>query len=100
LFRGGRKSAGARTCQSSKYRTFTKQITAYAESRCYVMIDQFTHVDIDLFWVSWKLGPREKGKRLSTLRRLFRFCLHRKSIEESPVSPDIKPAEWGQQRGK
>jgi hypothetical protein len=87
----GRESAGLEPASLRKYRTFTKQITAYAESRGYVIIDQFTNVDIDLFWVNWKLGPRTKGKRLTTLRGFFRFCLHRKWIAESPVSPDIKP---------
>jgi len=43
------------------------------------------------FWVNWKLGARTKGKRLTTLRGFFRFCLHRKWIAESRVSPDIKP---------
>ncbi len=50
LFRDSRESAGLEPATLGKYRTFTKQITAYAESRGYVMIDQFTNVDIDLFW--------------------------------------------------
>jgi hypothetical protein len=91
LYLDGRESAGLEPATLKKYGTFTKQITRYAESRGYVMIDQFTHVDIDLFWVNWKLGARTKGKRLTTLRGFFRFCLHRKWIAESPVSPDIRP---------
>ncbi len=35
-------------------------------------------------------GPRAKGKRLTTLRAFFRFCVNRKWIPESPVSSDIK----------
>ncbi len=54
------------------------------------MLDQFTPADIDLFWANWKLGPRAKGKRLTTLRAFFRFCVNRKWIPESPVSSDIK----------
>ena len=54
------------------------------------MLDQITAADIDLFWAGWKLGPRAKGKRLSTLRAFFRFCANRKWISESPVSSDIK----------
>jgi len=54
-----------------------KQITTYAESKGYVFLDQITADDIDLFWANWKLGPRAKGKRLTTLRAFFRFCVNR-----------------------
>jgi integrase/recombinase XerD len=91
IFITHRESAGLAPATVRKYRTFKKQITAYADSRGYVMLDQFTTDDIDRFWVNWKLGPRAKGNRLTTLRGFFRFCVHRKWITESPVSPDIKP---------
>ncbi|MGV3517679.1 hypothetical protein [Luteitalea sp.] len=55
-----------------------------------MFLDQFTPSDIDRFWVNWKLGPRAKGKRLTTLRVFFRFCANRKWVAESPVSSDIK----------
>jgi hypothetical protein len=67
-----RESAGLAPATLRKYRTFTKQLTAYADSRGYVMLDQITPADIDLFWANWKLGPRAKGKRLTTLRAFFR----------------------------
>jgi len=91
VFITNRESAGLADATLRKYRTFEKQITAYADSRGYVMLDQFTPDDIDRFWANWKLGARAKGKRLTTLRAFFRFCTHRKWIAESPVSPDIKP---------
>ena len=90
VFVTNRESAGVAPATLRKYRTFTKQITAYAESRGYVMLDQFTPADVDLFWANWKIGGRAKGKRLHTLRAFFRFCLNRKWIPESPVSVDIK----------
>lgn len=86
-----RESAGLAPATLRKYRTFTKQISEFADGRGYLMLDQFTPDDIDLFWARWKLGPRAKGKRLTMLRGFFRFCVHRKWIPESPVSPDIKP---------
>lgn len=91
VFITNRESAGLAPATLRKYRTFTKQITAYADSRGYVMLDQFTASDIDLFWANWKLGPRAKGKRLTTLRAFFRFCVNRKWMAESPVTSDIKP---------
>lgn len=74
-----------------KYRTFTKQLLAFAESRGYVMLDQFTSADIDVFYSRWEMGARAKAKRLGTLRAFFRFCMNRKWLDENPVSPDIKP---------
>jgi integrase len=85
-----REAAGLTPATLRKYRTFAKQIGDFADSRGYVMLDQFTPEDIDRFWANWKLGPRAKGKRLTTLRAFFRFCANRKWIAESPVSADIK----------
>jgi hypothetical protein len=90
VFITNRESAGVAPATLRKYRTFTTQITAYTDSRGYVMLDQFTPDDIDLFWANWKLGARARGKRLHTLRAFFRFCVNRKWISESPVSTDIK----------
>ena len=60
-----------------KYKTFTNQLAAFADARGYVMLDQFTSADIDVFYSTWKLGPRAKGKALGTLRSFFRFCAKR-----------------------
>ena len=93
-----RESANLAAATLRKYNTFAKQITDYAESLGYVMIDQFTPGDVDVFWANWKLGPRAKGKRLTTLRGFFRFAVNRKWIVESPVSSDIK-APVGSSKG-
>ena len=85
-----RDAAGLKPPTLRKYHTFTKQIGAFADSVGYVMLDQFTPGDIDRFWTNWELGPRAKGKRLTTLRAFFRFCVNRKWIPETPVSSDIK----------
>jgi integrase len=86
-----REAAAIAPATLRKYRTFTKQLTAYSDARGYVMLDQFTALDADLFYAGLKLGPRAKGKRLGTLRAFFRFAVNRKWIEQSPVAADIKP---------
>ncbi len=93
-----RKAAGLKPPTLRKYDTFARQIRHFADGLGYVMLDQFTPDDIDRFWANWKLGPRAKGKRLTTLRAFFRFCVNRKWIPESPVSSDIK-APVGSSRG-
>lgn len=74
-----------------KYKTFTKQLQAFADSRGYVMLDQFTTGDVDVFYSASTLGVRAKGKMLGTLRAFFRFALNREWLPKSPVSPDLKP---------
>lgn len=91
IFLSHREGAEIAPSTMSKYLTFTKLLVEYANSRGYLMLDQFTAGDIDLFYASWKLGARAKGKRLGTLRAFFRFCTNRKWIPENPVSSDIKP---------
>jgi integrase len=76
-----------------KYRTFTKQLLEFADSRGYVMLDQLKSSDVDGFYSSLKLGIRAKAKRLSTLRSFFRFCVNREFLPKSPVSVDLKPPQ-------
>jgi integrase len=91
VFLSNREGAKIAPATLRKYRTFSNQLTEFADSRGYVMLDQLTSGDIDIFYGAWKLGARAKGKRLGTLRAFFRFCINRKWLSENPVSPDIKP---------
>lgn len=65
-----------------KYRTFTNHVRKFADSKGYVMLDQFTSADMDVFYSHWKLGARAKGKALGTLRSFFRFCMNRESLHQ------------------
>jgi integrase len=78
-----------------KYKTFTKQLQAFADSRGYVVLDQFRPADIDVFYTKSTLGPRSKAKMLERLRSFFRFALNRDWIGKSPVSPDLKAPSGG-----
>jgi integrase len=91
VFLSNREGAKIAHATLRKYKIFTKQLTAFANSRGYVMLDQLTSSDIDVFYGGWNLGARAKGKRLGTLRAFFRFCMNRKWLSDNPVSTDIKP---------
>lgn len=91
VFLSHREGASIAPATLRKYKIFTKRLAAFADSRGYVMIDQFTSADIDAFYGGWTLGVRAKGKMLGTLRGFFRFCLNRKWLQENPISADIKP---------
>ena len=86
-----REGAEIASATLRKYRTFTKQLRAFADARGYVMLDQFKPGDIDVFYASWKLGARAKGKALGRLRGFFRFCMNREWLAKNPVSSDLKP---------
>ena len=67
-----------------KYRTFTKKVQVFGDSRGYVMLDQFTATDMDVFYSGSTLGIRAKGKMLEKLRTFFRFAVNREWISKSP----------------
>lgn len=74
-----------------KYRTYTKRLQAFADTRGYMCLDQFRPADIDLFFTGSTLGPLSKAKMLDWLRAFWRFALNRDWVAKSPVSPDLKP---------
>jgi integrase len=91
IFLTNREGAKIAPATLRKYRTFTNQLIAFAETKGYVMLDQFTPTDIDLFYSKLSLGPRAKAKRLGTLRAFFRFAANREMLQKNPVGQDIKP---------
>jgi hypothetical protein len=74
IFLTNRESAQIAPATLRKYRTFTKQLTEFADGRGYVMIDQFTPADADLFlrgteaWCSHKGDPPWRAARIFPLR--------------------------------
>jgi site-specific recombinase XerD len=88
VFLSNREGAKVAPATLRKYKTFAKQLREYGDTRGYVMLDQFTSSDMDVFYSGLKLGVRAKAKRLSTLRAFFRFSVNRKWITENPVSSD------------
>lgn len=91
IFLANREGTKIAPATLRKYRTFTKQLSAFAADRGYILVDQFRPADIDLFYSRLELGIRAKAKRLGTIRAFFSFCLNREWIAKSPVTPDIKP---------
>jgi hypothetical protein len=72
-----------------KYKTFTRQLNAYAESRGLVNLDQFTVSDMDRFYASWSDGIRARAKKLERLKAFIAFCLKRKWITEELFSKKL-----------
>lgn len=72
-----------------KYRTFTKQLSAYCEECGYLSIEQLSISDMDKFYASWKDGPRSKGKKLDKLRSFIKFCVKRKWLADN-IAEDLE----------
>lgn len=70
-----------------KYRTFTKQLTAFSDSRGCAMLDQLTSADIDVFYGGLNLGARSKAKRLGTLRAFFASAPTGNGLPKIPSAP-------------
>jgi len=75
-----------------KYKTFTKQLRAYANTRGYVMLDQLTVADMDRFYTSWNDGIRAKAKKLDRLKAFVKFCIKREWIQKN-IASDLDAPE-------
>lgn len=76
----------------AKYKTFRKQLRAYADTRGYVYLDQLTILDMDRFYASWHDGVRAKAKKLDRLKSFIKFCLKREWISKD-IAEDLDAPE-------
>jgi integrase len=81
-----------RAADLAKYKTFTNQLRAYAESRGYVYLDQLTVADMDRFYGSWNDGIRSKAKKLERLKSFVKFCLKREWLHKD-IADDLEASE-------
>ncbi|WP_321477681.1 tyrosine-type recombinase/integrase [uncultured Paludibaculum sp.] len=58
-----------------KYTALVTQLQAYSTKLGYIMISQWTPLDVREFRASWGVGPQTSIKRLSTVKAFFEFCL-------------------------
>jgi hypothetical protein len=70
VFLTNRQGAKIAAATLRKYRTFTKQLTDFSDKRGYVMLDQFTSADIDVFYSGLESRRAREGQ---TSRHAARF---------------------------
>jgi site-specific recombinase XerD len=87
-----RTNRGISTGTLKKYRTFTNQLRAYADSRGYVMLDQLGVSDMDRFYASWRDEKRSRAKKLERLKSFVKFCIKRKWLPED-IAEDLRAPE-------
>ena len=86
------KHRGLQPSSLSKYRTSMNQLTAYSDSRGYLLLDQLTVADMDRFYASWKDGKRAGAKKLARLKAFVKFCRKRKWLSDD-ITEDLQPQQ-------
>jgi integrase len=86
------ETKGLAKATQGKYATFKKQFIAFTDGKGYRYIDQITISDMDRYYAGWKDGKRAKGRKLNKLKKLIKFCLHRKWIKED-IAFDLEAPE-------
>jgi site-specific recombinase XerD len=68
-----------------KYRILLGKLKAFAESRRYVMVDQWTPIDVREMRTAWSVAPQTAAKNTSTVKSFFEYCLANDWIEKNPA---------------
>jgi hypothetical protein len=78
-----RETAAAATLK--KYGLLFKKVRAFAADRGYVMIDQWTPIDVREFRATWTVSAQTAAKSMSTVKAFFEFCLSNEWISRNPA---------------
>jgi hypothetical protein len=68
-----------------KYGLLFKKLKAFSANRGYVVIDQWTPIDVREFRASWSVKPQTAAKSMSTVKAFFEFCLSNEWIQRNPA---------------
>jgi len=68
-----------------KYSIIIKKLKAYSAEKGYVMIGQWTPIDVREFRQSWKVSPVTAGKDMSIVKAFFEFALINEWISRNPA---------------
>jgi hypothetical protein len=66
VYLGNRETANVAPATLRKYRTFTKKLQAFGDSRRHVMLDQIAATDMDVFYSSSTYNSRTSSKPVTT----------------------------------
>jgi integrase len=68
-----------------KYRLLLEKLKSFGESRGYVMLDQWTPIDIREMRSSWTVSQQTAAKNMSTIKAFFEFGLANEWITRNPA---------------
>jgi integrase len=68
-----------------KYKLLLKKLTAFSESRGYVLLEQLAPVDVREFRSSWLVSPQTTAKNMSIIKAFFEFCVSNEWLKRNPA---------------
>ncbi len=69
-----------------KFKLILKKLTSYSESKGYVLLSQWTPIDVREFRASWSVGANTASKNMTVVRSFFQFCVSNEWLERSPAA--------------
>lgn len=75
----------AASATQKKYRLLLAKLKAFADSRGYIMLDQWTPIDVREFRSSWPVSPQTSAKYMSIVKAFFEFCLSNEWLPRNPA---------------
>ena len=68
----------AATNTQKKYRILLRKLQDFAATKGYVMVDQWTPLDVREMRTVWHVSPQTAAKNMSTIKAFFEFGLANK----------------------
>lgn len=68
-----------------KYRLLLVKLKTFADSRGYIMLDQWTPIDVREMRSSWTVSPQTAAKNMSTVKAFFEFCVANEWLPRNPA---------------
>src|SRR5665213_3529889 len=68
-----------------KYRLLLAKLKAFADSRGYLMLDQWTPIDVREMRSAWSVSPQTAAKNMSTVKAFFEYCVANEWLPRNPA---------------
>jgi integrase len=70
-----------------KYRLLLRKLKAFADTKGYVMLDQWTPIDVREMRSVWSVSPQTAAKNMSTVKAFFEYCVGNDWLPKNPARP-------------
>jgi len=68
-----------------KYKLILAKLSAFSKMKGYLILDQWTPMDVREFRSSWSVSPQTAAKNMSTVKTFFEFCFSNEWISRNPA---------------
>jgi integrase len=68
-----------------KYRLLLAKLKAFADIRGYIMLDQWTPIDVREMRSTWSVSPQTAAKNMSTVKAFFEYCVANEWLPRNPA---------------